>query len=220
LKFKFSFLVTIFALTSTLAQANEGHARFDGTLGAGLEQFSVTNPGSGFQITNGTSFKVQGEKPFGNSPFYLTSGISYIQSSGSLNYNYTSPTATYVANNVNFVADDFRLDIGLRIKFFNAEVIRPYIEGGGMAGYLQLSYDASLRTPAVLAAGTDYKTLENVLEFGYYAEAGLELQTGTNWGFRVAYNYLNCTTRNILTFKSQNVSYTGSTYYGGIFWNL
>ncbi len=207
-------------MASSLSQANEGRSRFDGTLAGGFEQFSITSPTSGFQINNGTTFKFQGEKPFGNSPLYLTSGVSYLRTTGDLNYNYTSPTATYTASNVNYLADDFRLDIGLRVKFFNTEVIRPYIEGGGVAGYLQISYDSSLRTPAVIAAGNDYKTLEDVLEFGYYAEGGFELQTGTNWGVRIAYNYLNCTTRNILTLKNQNVSYTGSTYYGGIFWDL
>jgi len=220
LKFKLVFLVTIFTLASGSALGDENRSRFDGSLGAGYEQFSVTNPAAGFNVNSATSYNIQGEKPFGNSPLYLTSGLTYVRTSGNLNYNYTSPTTSYTASNVNYLSDDFRLALGLRIKFFNAQVIRPYIEGGGVAGYLQISYDNSLRTPAVVAAGNDFKTLENVLEFGYYAEGGLEFQTGANWGFRLAYNYLSCTTRNIMTLSNQSVSYIGSTYYGGIFWDL
>ncbi len=219
----FLFLVLVVGVTLTLESpsfAGENKSRFDGSVGGGFEQFSITTPPSGFKINNGTTFAVQGEKPFGESPFFLTSGLTYVRTSGNLNYYYVSPTATYSATNVNFLEDDFRLNLGLRLKLFNSEQIRPYIEGGGVAGYLQLSYDSSLRTPAVVAAGSDFKTLENILEFGYYAEAGLELQTGKSWGIRLSYNYLNCTTRNILTFNNQTISYIGSSYNGALFWNL
>jgi len=94
------------------------------------------------------------------------------------------------------------------------------VEGGGSSGYMQISYDGSLRTPAVVAAGSDYKTLENILEFGYYAELGLELQFASSWGARLAYHYMNSSTRNVQTLNNQTVTYSGNIYYGGFFWSL
>lgn len=216
------FAVIAFALTLAAfpAWANEGHTSFDGTLGAGYENLSVQGPANNFKINNGTTFNIQGEKSFGGTPFYLNVGLNYLQTSGNLNYFYSSPTATYAANMVNYADNDFQLNVGLRLKFFDGHPIRPYVEAGALAGYMQISYDSSLRTPAVLAAGTDYKTLDTALEFGYYAEAGFEFQVGQGWGIRLGAHYVNSGSKALVTLNNQSVSYTGMNYYGGIFWDL
>jgi opacity protein-like surface antigen len=216
----YALLATMLSLLASGALKAEERSRFDGTISGGFSQFSVLSPSPDISMNNGTEFSLQAEKPFGLSPFYLVVSANYIKASGLLNYNYVSPTATYVASNVNYSSSDYSLDFGLRLKFFDSHHIRPYMEAGGSAGYLQVSYDSSLRTPAVVAAGTDYKTLENVLEFGYYGEAGLEIQFSSNWGVRAAYHYMNTTTRNVQTLKNQSIIYTGNIYYGGLFWSL
>jgi opacity protein-like surface antigen len=193
--------------------------RLDGSIGAGLLQLNVSNPSTDFKIGNTTNFNLQAEKPFGNSPLYLSVGFNYFKSTGQLNYSYTSPQATYTQANANFTADDFTLNLGLRVKFFEASIIKPYIEAGGLGGYMQLSY-SNLNSSAFSSLGSDYKTVDNTLEFGYYGEAGLEFQPDANWGLRLGYHYLSSTTRAIATLKNQNLNYTGNLYYAGLFWHF
>jgi outer membrane protein W len=193
--------------------------RLDGTVGAGLLQLSVSSPSSDFKVNNTTNFSLQAEKPFGTSPLYLNVGISYFKTTGLINYNYSSPTATYAQTNANFTLDDFNITLGLRWKFFENSVIRPYLEAGGLGGYMQYSY-SNLNTSAFAAQGSDYKTIDNTLEFGYYGEAGLEFQPDLTWGLRLAYHYFNNNSRAIATMKNETLNYIGNIYYAGLFWHF
>ncbi len=214
------FFVFALLVVSAISQAEGVRSRVDGTLGGGPTQYAIQSPASGFNLNPGLEFNMQAEKPLGSTPFYLVFSASYSKSSGTLNYNYTSSQANYLASNVNFSLDEYRADLGIRLKFFDSHIIRPYLEGGATGGYLQFSYDSSLRTPAVVAAGTDYRTFEGALEIGYYAEGGLEVEIGNDWGIRLGYHRLVSTTRTLNTFGAQTITYTGTIYYGGLFWGI
>src|SRR5271155_5585853 len=122
----FALLVIALPFIAGQAVGAEGRSRFDGTVSGGFSQFNVLSPTTDISMNNGTEFNLQAERPFGLSPIYLVVSANYIKSSGTLNYNYVSPTATYIASNINYSSNDYRLDLGLRIKFFDSRLIRPY----------------------------------------------------------------------------------------------
>jgi hypothetical protein len=212
-------LLTLVSILALSVPANSWAARgrsLSFSLSAGTAQFTVLSP-SDMLLGNGFYLSLEGEKPFGFFGLYLESAVGYLKTTGKLNYNYVGSTANYVTPNVGFNLDKFQIGLGLRGKLIERAAIRPYIEAGGNASYDQITYDNSLRTPAIVALGGDFRTSESILDFGIYGEAGVEIDLSADWGLRLANRYMNVSTRPIETMKQQMVRYEVNIYMLSLF---
>ncbi|MDZ4678763.1 MAG: hypothetical protein SGI74_14800 [Oligoflexia bacterium] len=209
----------LFCFNSTAQGQNSGggQTRPTGALSAGVAQFNVLSPGD-IRMNNGQFFSLSGEKGFGFWRLYIEALFDYYKTTGTLNYNYQSPTGvTYTANQVNYGFEKFLGGVGIRWKIIQRAPFRPYIEAGVGAGYVQISYDQTLRTSALTALGRDFKTFDTVLDFTHYGEAGFEFGLIKSFGIKVAARYMDCSMRILETLRKQSPRYTTLIYYGGIF---
>ena len=183
--------------------------------GGGPFQFDVIGS-SNVKLNSGTYLAATAEKPIGLLPLYVDAQVNWLHSSGSVNYNYYSPTElTYTATNVNATVDVYNVNLGLKAKILEVTMFRPYVEAGGIAGYTQFAYDKSLQTPAVLAVGSDYKMVDGALDFGFFAEAGVEASLTPGISVVVAYKYMDMTTQQMSTDNNQYIHFISNAYYGG-----
>lgn len=226
MEFKSRIITSIFVLSSLpffqisdSAKASEGsdHRLLTGSLSGGSANFNVLAPTNSVTMNPGFELSLEGEKGFGFLHLFLVGMIDYTKLTGSLNYNYASPTANYSASNINYSLDDIRGGFGVRLKIIEESPVRPYVEAGALGGYLQISYDNSLRTPGVLAAGNDFKTIEGVIDFGTYAEAGFEIDFSSIWGLKIADRYWDSSTRPLQTVGNQSIHYWTNMYMFGLY---
>lgn len=212
------FFIFYFLLNAPLAEGQSRRQPLTASVGGGAVNFNPITPAADIRMNPGSYFFVGGEKGFGFLHMYLEAALEYLKASGNLNYNFTSGTnINYAVSNVNYSLDDLGGAVGLRLKLVEYFPLRPYVEGGGTGGYLQLTYDNSLKTPAVLAQGNDFKTLEGVLTFGAYLEGGFEMDVAPAAGIRIAVRYSDASTRPVDTLRKQILHYTAQIYYGGIY---
>ena len=86
----------------------------------------------------------------------------------------------------------------------------------GTGGFFQFGYDNSLKTASVLATGSDYKTVDGVLDFGILSEVGFEFTLTGGISLKGAYQYSNASTQPVPTIKNQIVQFINNTFYGGL----
>jgi hypothetical protein len=219
----FRTVVLIFISCSSLAAFAAGGSsgstrnRLDGGISAGQSTFDSISP-STVKMGTGIFLSLQAEKPFGGEPFYLEAGVDYFHNAGTLNYSYLG-TVQYTANGINYLMDIYDAHLGVRFKLFDHGPVRPYIEGGGSGGFTQLSYDNTL-TSAVKLLGNDYKTVEGQLDFGTYAEAGIEFDFSSEFGIRASYRYNDSTTQAMSTLAKQQLHFIATTYYGSVYFHF
>lgn len=183
-----------------------------GSAGAGIVLFDITQPSSNFRVDQGIFAAANVEKGFGALNLYLSLTLAYLRTEGQTNYDYTTLAGdNYTGSDVPFTTNLFQGGLGLRFKLLSKSWFRPYIEGGGLAGYYQLQY-ASVDTNTS-GPGTAAKSKDALLDFGYYAEAGLELSLAQSFGLRLAARYFKSKTKKFETLGDSLVEYTGEVYY-------
>jgi hypothetical protein len=182
-----------------------------GSVGAGIVLFDILSPSSDFRVDQGIFAAANVEKGFG-AHFYLTLTLAYLRTEGQTNYDYTTLSGdNYTGSDVPFTTNLFQGGLGLRFKLIDRSWFRPYVEGGGLAGYYQLKYS---NTDALISGPSNReKTTDALLDFGYYAEGGLELSLSGSFGMRLAARWFQSQTKPFETLGDRVVKYRGEVYY-------
>ena len=180
-----------------------------GSAGAGIVLFDIKHPASNFTMDQGVYGTVGIEKGVGAMNLFVTLSLSYLSTKGETNYNYTGLNSTnYTGSNVGFKSDIFQGGLGLRFKLLTESWFRPYVEGGGLGGYYMMTYEKDN-----ISGGTDPKLKDNLLDFGYYGEAGLELAFSPQFGLRVGMRMTQNETKPFETLGDEKVKYTSEVYF-------
>jgi hypothetical protein len=188
-----------------------------GYMGFGVAEFTVLNPSSRFRMDQGTYVYLGGERQIGQTGLFITLSLNYMQSSGQSFYDYTTLGGTnYVDNGpeIDFDSDHLQLGLGFKFKIFPTSWFRPYGEAGGLFGYHTIQYggQASDFTPA----DGGYKQEDGLTGFGYYGEAGVEVDFSELWGIRAGVRYQITETRPFETLGEQKVKYEVRAFQFGI----
>jgi hypothetical protein len=209
-------LILVFLFNAAAAQAQSNMAvnptGMTGSAGAGIVLFDITKPAANFRVDQGIFAAANVEKGFGTMHLFLTITLAYLRTEGQTNYDYTTLAGdNYTGSDVPFTTNLFQGGLGLRFKLLTKSWFRPYIEGGGLAGYYQLQY-ANIDSH-VTGPGSAAKSSDALLDFGYYAEAGLELSLAQSFGLRLAARLFQSKTKEFETLGDSRVEYTGEVYY-------
>jgi len=190
-----------------------GGLGLQGSAGVGFVDFTVVSPKPDIKIDRGTYIAASIERPFDFLHLYLTLGLSYLNAEGVANYRYRnlSSSVTFSANDVTFRSNVTDLSLGLKLKIIDNHWFRPYIEGGGLGGYHQLTYTSGQATLA--AQGVGFKTKDVVMGTGYYGEGGLEAMFSERFGVRLAARQSHYSTKSLETLDSRPLRFRSETYY-------
>lgn len=190
-----------------------GGMGIQGSAGIGFVDLSVDSPSGDLKVNRGTMITASIERGFNFMHLYLTLGLNYMTAEGQANYRYTnlSSSATYSANDVNFSSSVIDLGLGLKLKLIDNYWFRPYIEGGGLGGYHQISY--SSRINELAAQGSDYKVKDNVMGAGYYGEAGVEAMFSERFGVKLSARKSFYSTKALETLDNRALKFSTETYY-------
>ncbi len=184
-----------------------------GSAGIGFTDFSVESPTADFKLDRGTYIAASVERGFEVFHLYLTLNLSHLSATGSANYNYTnlSSTTTYTASDVNIAMKMYDLSIGLKWKIIDGYWFRPYIEGGGLGGYHEVSYTS--KSAEIQAQGNDAKTKDVIMGSGIYAEGGIEVQFSDRFGVKIAARKSEYKSKNLETLGNRPLDLSYETYY-------
>ena len=194
-----------------------------GYLGFGVAEFTVLNPTSDFRMDQGTYVYLAGEKEIGQTGLFITMSVNYMQSEGQSFYDYTllggSQYQTAPGNQVFFDSDHLQLGLGFKFKLFPTSWFRPYGEGGGLFGYHTINYsDSNSAIVQDAGPGNDggFKAKDGLTGFGYYGEAGIEVDFSEFWGIRAGVRYQITETRPFETLGNEKVKYEVRAFQFGI----
>lgn len=182
-----------------------------GYFGIGVAEFSVISPVSRFRMNQGTYVYLGGEREIGKTGLFITLSANFMSSDGQTFYDYTRLDGdhfTSQATDISYESDHWQLGLGLKFKLFPTTWFRPYGEGGGLFGYHTIDYSAS---NAIISdnGGTlgQEKLSDGLTGFGYYLEAGLDIDFTDVWGIRAAARYQITETRAFDTLANSKVKY-------------
>jgi hypothetical protein len=195
--FGFLFLLVVGTLFSQHAKAQgsgSGSGSFNinpsgisGSAGAGVVLFDVVKPSSEFLLDQGIYAAIQAERGLGFLHLYLTISLSYL--------------TTQV----------FQGGLGLKFKLLQQSWVRPYVEAGGTGGYYQIAYKDT--ATKVTGPGSAAKDKDAILDFGTYAEGGVELAFSSTFGIRAAARFTENQTKAFVTLNNQKIQYRSEIYY-------
>lgn len=191
-----------------------------GSVGVGFADFSTVSPSADFKIERGTFFATQIERGFNVLHLYLTLGLNYMDASGVSNYYFTnlSSSTTYTLNDVTFRAQFYELTLGLKAKLIDDYWFRPYIEGGGIGRYNEISYGSKLGNLA--STGSDFKGKDVIMGSGYYVEGGIEAQFAEKFGVKLAARRSNAETKPLDTINKRSLTLMNETYYLAVMFGM
>lgn len=203
-------LAALFTATIASAQSFKVNPKgMTGSAGAGIVLFDVQSPAENFDIDQGVYATIGGEKGVGALNLFVTLSLSYLTTKGETNYSYSAlNNINYTGSNVPFKADIFQGGLGLRFKLLTESWFRPYVEGGGLAGYYMMAYEK-----ANISGGTSPKLKDALLDFGYYGEGGLELAFSEQFGLRVGMRYTKNETKPFETLGDSKIKYSSEVYF-------
>jgi hypothetical protein len=207
---------TCFFLFISSSHASEESAHLEGSVTYGFGPVNVLSPSTDLKINPAQVFSLNGEKSFSLLHLYLEAMFIYTKTTASVNYNYTT-AVNYVATNANAGLDIYGAGFGLRFKILDHSAIRPFAEFGGLGNYMQFTYDSSIRTANNMSSGSDFKSLDAVLDFGTYVEGGFEIDVGRGSGIQIADRYLDSNSRPLATLKNQMIHYMANFYLFSVF---
>lgn len=226
--------ITIFSLVFATLFMSTAHAQMpsmprlpnstglglQGSVGAGFADFNIEDPKEDFQIDRGMYLAASIERGFNVMHLYLTLGLSHMTAEGTANYDYSnlSSSNTYTADDVKFKATVMDLSLGLKMKLIDNYWFRPYIEGGGLGGYHQISYQSKIQELG--AQGNDYKNKDVVMGSGYYGEAGLEAMFSQKFGVRLAARQSWYQTKKLETLDDRALRFSTETYYFSLLFGM
>jgi hypothetical protein len=197
-----------------------GNIGLQGSVGAGFVDFRVQSPSADFKIDRGIYVAGQIERGFNVMHLYLTLSLSHMQAEGLANYQYSnlSNSTTYTAQDIKFKSSVTDLALGLKLKIIDHYWFRPYIEGGGLGGYHQISYSG--KTDVLSAQGSDYKSKDVVMGSGYYGEAGLEAMFSEKFGVKLAARESIYQTKKLETLADRPLRFNSETYYFSLLFGM
>lgn len=197
-----------------------GSLGLQGSIGAGFVDYNVQSPSTDFKIDRGIFVAGQIERGFNVMHLYLTMTLSHMQAEGVANYNYTnlSSSVTFTANDVKFKSAVTDLALGLKLKIIDGYWFRPYIEGGGLGGYHQVTYTS--KADILSAQGTDYKNKDVVMGSGYYGEGGLEAMFSDKFGVKLAARESIYQTKKLETLSNRPLRFNSETYYFALLFGM
>jgi len=195
---------------------------FNGHVGGGFSNFTVSSPSSEFKFDPGLSVNFGGEKGLGALNLALTFGINYLTAQGQAHYRYkTLSGTTYNALDANFKQDLFEVSLGMKFRLIDGFFIKPYVEGGGSFGYSVLQFNFT--DAQKLAFGnTNYKSQDSLFALGKYAEGGAEISFSPTFGLYLAAREEWIETKEFDTLYSsstnlpQKLIFATTTYYVGV----
>ena len=106
------------------------------------------------------------------------------------------------------------MGLGLKFKMFPTSFFRPYGEGGGLFGYHTIEHKP--QTGQLTVSDGNQKNSDGLTGFGYYAEAGIEIDFSDAWGIRAGVRYQLTETRPFETLGNQKVKYETRVFQFGI----
>lgn len=197
-----------------------GGSGFTGSVGAGFTDFRTLAPDADFTLNRGVFVSGQLERGFQFLHLYLTLGLNYMDTNGTANYYYKnlSSTTTYTLNDVAFSAKIYEGSLGLKFKLIENYWFRPYVEGGGMASYNQISYGSNLSS--LNSTGTGYRTNDSMMGSGYYGEAGVEIDFTEKYGLKLAARESIMQTKKMETLDDHTVRMDDQTFYLSLLFGL
>ncbi len=181
-----------------------------GSAGVGFVDFLTVTPVGQFKMDRGIYAAASIERPFNFANLHLVLTISHMSANGEATYNYKKGATTFREDNLPFKAAMFDLGLGVKLKLIDNYWFRPYIGGGGLGGYHELTFNS---TPNLTSQGTGYKTKDTVMASGYYGEAGLEVEFTDRFGIQLAARLSDYTSKTVETLASQRLQFRTETYY-------
>ncbi|MBY0314474.1 MAG: outer membrane beta-barrel protein [Bdellovibrionales bacterium] len=206
------------ALLPTLAQAQNFESAFSaiglrgitGYAGFGFASYEVTTPSDRFRMDQGIFVYAGVERRFGTSPFFITAAFNYLKTNGESFYDYTTLGGTqYTGQDIGYSASNYQIGMGLKMKLFADSWARPYLEGGGLFGYHELTYTKNLET---ITGGSGYKRKDGLTGLGYYGEGGIEVDFAETAGIKVGLRYQETTTRPFETLANQKLKFESTIF--------
>jgi hypothetical protein len=193
---------------------------FHGSVGVGFADFKTHTPASDYRLDRGTYFAASLERGFNILHLYLTFGLNYMSAEGTSNYDYSnlSSSTTYSMDNVSFKAAMYEVSLGLKLKLIDNYWFRPYVEGGGIGSYNQVSYGSQIS--GLSATGTDYKAKDVIMGSGYYGEGGVEIAFNDKFGVRLAAREAIMQTKKLETLGNRPVRMQNEIYYLSLLFGL
>ncbi|MCJ8275679.1 MAG: outer membrane beta-barrel protein, partial [Bdellovibrionales bacterium] len=197
LVFAVTILLSYQAQAQNFGGTNLGFRGMAGYLGFGVAEFTVLTPSANFRMDDGTMVYLAGEKELGQSGLFITISINYMDTEGQSFYEYSTLGGTNYSTpantEVNFSSEHLQLGLGLKFKLFPTTFFRPYGEGGGLFGYHTIEYNP--RAGDITNADGGEKLKDGLTGFGWYMEAGVEIDFSEVWGIRTGVRYQLTETR-------------------------
>jgi hypothetical protein len=191
----------------------KGGVGMQGSFGIGFTDIKTLSPSDDVKFDRGTYIMTQVERGFEVLHLYITLGFSYMDANGLANYSYTNLTSTtsYSLNDLDFRTKTYELSLGLKLKLIEDYWFRPYIEGGGLGNYNEITYGGKI--VQLDATGTDYKRKDTIMGSGYYGEAGVEIEFGERFGVKLAARQSIIQTKELETLGDRTMRLRSETYY-------
>ena len=214
------FIIFLVTLTTSWAYSANVGAGFKptgiaGSVGIGAALFEVASPKTDFKLDQGVYAALGIEKGLNIWNFYVTFGLSYLTTEGQVKYHYEtlSETDIYEASDVNMKMEIFQAALGLKFKIIDGYWIRPYVEGGGFGGYYTLKYDNLATKLAPTNTNRNFKSADSLIDFGSYAEGGMELSFSETFGIKAAARIISAETKKFETLNKQTLQYQSQVFY-------
>lgn len=184
-----------------------------GSVGAGFTEYTIESPKNDIKIDRGVYATVAGEKAFNFLNLYMSISLGYMDAAGTANYRYSnlSSSQNYSVNDVAFKSRMMELGLGLKMKLIDNYWFRPYVEGGGLGSWHEVTYTS--KTNEMALQGPDYKTKDTIMGSGLYAEAGIEMQFSERFGAKLAGRLTDSETRDLDTLGKEKLKYQSQTFY-------
>ena len=222
---KFLIISAVILLSQSAFSQSFGGTQFtpyglSGYLGFGVAEFTVLNPSMNFRMDQGTYVYLAGDKQIGKTGLFITFSLNYMDTSGQSFYNYTTLGGTQyvhdtaVTSEIDFDSENIQLGLGLKFKIFPTSFFRPYGEAGGLFGYHTITYNPLPNEITPNDGG--FKDKDGLTGFGYYAEAGVEVDFSDLWGIRAGVRYQITETRPFETLANEKVKYEVRAFQFGI----
>lgn len=188
-----------------------GGTGIHGSVGAGFADFKTISPSADYRQDRGTYVATSIERGFNVLHLYLTMGLSYMDATGLANYDYANLTSstTYSMDDVEYRAKSYEVGLGLKLKLIDDYWFRPYIEGGGLGSYNELSWGSQLTQ----LSGNGYKRKDVIMGSGYYVEAGVEIEFSEKFGVKLAARQSFTQTKKLETLGNRPLLMQNEIYY-------
>jgi len=177
--------------------------------GFGFADYEVKSPVNQLRMNKGIFAFLGGEREVNDDGTSITIAFNYMSTDGEALYNYSNLAGSQYQGSFNFDSTNYQLSVGVKQRFFPESWFRPYVEGGGIFGYYEFEYSDPLDSVVIVGPGdrNAWKRKEGLTGFGFYGEAGLEVDFSESFGTKIGGRYQNITTRNFETLANQKVKF-------------